>query len=78
MELGGAVAVLDDGLARREDDRRGVPVIGTLGLLLNAKHAGLVANVKDPLGYGQEPATVRPGIVPGMWRNFSVQITSIE
>jgi predicted nucleic acid-binding protein len=46
-ENSGLVAVLDDGLARREADRRGIPVIGTLGLLVNAKRAGLVVSVKE-------------------------------
>lgn len=46
-EYSGLVAVLDDGVARREADRRGIPVIGTLGLLVNAKPAGLVASVKE-------------------------------
>lgn len=46
-EMSGIVVVLDDGLARKEADRRGIPVIGTLGLLVNAKRAGLVASVKD-------------------------------
>lgn len=46
-ESSGVVAVLDDGLARREADRRGIPVIGTLGLLVNAKRVGLVVSVKE-------------------------------
>jgi len=46
-EISGVVAVLDDGLARREADRRGIPVIGTLGLLVNAKRVGLVVSVKE-------------------------------
>ncbi|MBH0178506.1 MAG: DUF3368 domain-containing protein [Nitrospira sp.] len=46
-EISGAVAVFDDGLARREADRRGILVIGTLGLLVNAKRAGLVGSVKE-------------------------------
>lgn len=46
-ELSGVVAVLDDGLARKEADRRGIPVIGTLGLPVNAKRAGLVVSVKE-------------------------------
>lgn len=48
-EMSGVVAVLDDGLARREADRQGIPVIGTLGLLVNAKRAGLVVSVKEPI-----------------------------
>ncbi|WHZ30035.1 MAG: hypothetical protein OJF51_004837 [Nitrospira sp.] len=46
-EMNGIVAVLDDGLAREEADRRGIPVIGTLGLLVNAKRAGLVVSVNE-------------------------------
>jgi predicted nucleic acid-binding protein len=45
-ELADVVVVLDDGLARRVADHRKIPVIGTLGLLLNAKRARLVASVK--------------------------------
>lgn len=41
------VVVLDDGLARRVADRLNIPVIGTLGLLINAKHAGLVPTVRE-------------------------------
>lgn len=48
-ENSGLVAVIDDGLARREADRRGIPVIGTLGLLVNAKRAGLVVSVKEQI-----------------------------
>lgn len=48
-EIGDVVAVLDDGLARREAERRGIPVIGTLGLLVNAKRAGLVSSVKEQI-----------------------------
>ncbi len=49
IEMRGVVAVLDDGLARKEADRRGIPVIGTLGLLVNAKRVGLVASVKEQI-----------------------------
>lgn len=49
IEMRGVVAVLDDGLARKEADRRGIPVIGTLGLLVNAKRVGLVAIVKEQI-----------------------------
>lgn len=53
-EIGDVVAVLDDGLARREAERRGIPVIGTLGLLVNAKRAGLVSSVKEQIDRLQE------------------------
>ena len=49
-EIDDVVVVLDDGLARRVADRRRIPVIGTLGLLINAKRAGLVASVKEQIG----------------------------
>ncbi|NGZ09897.1 MAG: DUF3368 domain-containing protein [Nitrospira sp. LK70] len=48
-EMGGVVALLDDGLAREEADRRRILVTGTLGLLLNAKRARLMASVKKPI-----------------------------
>jgi len=48
-ELGDVVVVLDDGLARRVADRGQIPVIGTLGLLVNAKRVGLVPSVKEQI-----------------------------
>ena len=39
------IAVLDDGLARRVAESLGLPLTGTLGLLLDAKHAGLIESV---------------------------------
>ena len=39
------VAVLDDGLARRIAESLGLPLTGTLGLLLDAKRAGLIESV---------------------------------
>ena len=43
LESPGAVAVLDDALARRFAQRIGVKFTGTLGILLDAKRIGLVA-----------------------------------
>lgn len=45
LETPGSVAVLDDRLARREAEVLQLPLTGTLGLLLDAKHTGLVAAV---------------------------------
>lgn len=45
LEYNEAVVVLDDGLARRVAEMLEIPLTGTLGLLLDAKNAGLVANV---------------------------------
>ena len=49
LEIDDVVVVFDDGLARRVADRQRIPVIGTLGLLINAKRAGLVASVKEQI-----------------------------
>lgn len=43
----GATAVLDDMAARRCAKALGVPVIGTLGLLLKAKHSGKLPSVRQ-------------------------------
>ena len=45
-ERPGAVALLDDGLARRMAQHLGVPFTGTLGVLLRAKAAGHITAVK--------------------------------
>ena len=45
LESPGAVAVLDDALARRFAQRIGVKFTGTLGILLDAKRVGLVTAV---------------------------------
>ena len=44
-QLGARRLILDDLPARRLAARRGLPVTGTVGLLLAAKHAGLVPAV---------------------------------
>jgi len=45
LELREAVVVLDDALARRVAETLGLNVTGTLGLLLDAKRAGLITAV---------------------------------
>jgi predicted nucleic acid-binding protein len=49
LEMPGSIALLDDALARRVAIARGIPIKGTLGLLLDAKHAGHIAAVKPSL-----------------------------
>lgn len=49
LESREAVAVLDDALARKVAETLGVRLTGTLGLLLDAKRAGLVATVRPLL-----------------------------
>jgi len=49
LEIPGSIAILDDKLARRVANVRGIPVIGTLGLLLNAKRAGILDEVKPSI-----------------------------
>jgi predicted nucleic acid-binding protein len=44
-----ATAVLDDRLASREAARLSIPVIGTLGILLDAKRLQIIPSVRDPL-----------------------------
>ena len=45
----GAVAVLDDLAARRCASALGLKIVGTLGLVLMAKTAGLFPSVRGPL-----------------------------
>ena len=49
LEMPGSIALLDDGLARRVAIARGIPIKGTLGLLLDAKRAGHIPVVKPSL-----------------------------
>jgi len=49
LEIPGAIVVLDDARARRVAETRHIPLIGTLGLLLGAKRAGLISAVKPCL-----------------------------
>lgn len=45
LETADSLVVLDDALARRVAQTLGLPLRGTLGLLLDAKRAGLVSHV---------------------------------
>jgi len=54
LETPGSIALLDDALARRVATTKGIPIKGTLGLLLDAKHAGHLTAVKPSLDILQE------------------------
>ncbi len=49
LEVPGSLALLDDRLARRYAAHLAIPHIGTLGILLRAKKAGLIASVAPVL-----------------------------
>lgn len=49
LESPGSTALLDDSLARRVAETLGVHFTGTLGLLLDAKNAGLLSAVRPLL-----------------------------
>lgn len=49
LETPGSIALLDDALARRVATAKGIPIKGTLGLLLDAKHAGHLPILKPSL-----------------------------
>ncbi len=49
QELGARYLLLDDGAARRKTQRLGLSALGTLGVLLVAKEAGVIALVKPVL-----------------------------
>lgn len=49
LELPDVIAILDDGLARQVAEMRGIRLTGTLGLLLDAKRAGLIPSVRPLL-----------------------------
>lgn len=49
LELPDSIVILDDGLARRVAEMRGLQLIGTLGILLDAKRAGLIPAVSPLL-----------------------------
>ena len=48
-ELGADLLVVDDAPARRVAEAEGLRVVGLLGLLLHAKHRGLVVSIKPLL-----------------------------
>ena len=48
-ELPGSIVVLDDALARRVAREERTPVVGTVGLLIHAKHRGLLSSIKPIL-----------------------------
>jgi predicted nucleic acid-binding protein len=60
--------VLDDKRARQFAERMGIPVTGTLGVLLRAKQAGLIESVANPIrqlmevGLFLSPALVRQAL----------------
>ncbi len=54
LEMPGSVALLDDALARRVAMAKGIPIKGTLGLLLDAKRAGHLTAVRPSLDRLQE------------------------
>jgi uncharacterized protein len=54
LEMPGSVALLDDALARRVAIAKGIPIKGTLGLLLDAKRAGHLTTVRPSLDRLQE------------------------
>lgn len=45
LETAGSVVIVDDGLARRVAGTLGIPFTGTLGVLVDAKRAGLISAV---------------------------------
>ena len=47
--VGATLVLLDDALARRKAERVGLTAVGTLGVLLMAKQAGLIEAVNPPL-----------------------------
>jgi predicted nucleic acid-binding protein len=49
QQLGARYVLLDDELARRKADRIGLPVAGTLAVLLMAKESGLISTVGSVL-----------------------------
>lgn len=54
VDVGADAIILDDLPARRAAEAAGVSVIGTLGLLLEAKRKGLVASVRrDSIGWSR-------------------------
>ena len=50
LELPDAIAILDDLLARKAAERLGIKIIGTLGILLEAKRNNLILKISPILG----------------------------
>lgn len=50
LDGAGDLAVIDDLKGRRIAERKGVPVIGTLGLIVIAKEQGLIPSVAEGVG----------------------------
>lgn len=77
MEVGAAAIILDDRAARRVAEAAGLNVIGTLGLLLEAKRKGIVTRVRPELdkaegAFSRHSLTQRTEIaiclLPARWR----------
>ncbi len=49
LECGDAIVILDDALASQAAHSLGLRVTGTLGLLLDAKRAGLITRIEPVL-----------------------------
>jgi len=49
LECGDAIVILDDAMARQAAHSLGLPLTGTLGLLLDAKRAGLITRIEPVL-----------------------------
>lgn len=54
LEMPGGIALLDDALARRIAATKGIPIKGTLGLLLDAKRTGHLDTVEPSLNMLQD------------------------
>ena len=54
LEMPGSIVLLDDALARRVAIAKGIPIKGTLGLLLDAKRAGHLESIKPSIDMLQE------------------------
>lgn len=48
-EIGGVALLIDDADGRRIAGQRGIPLVGSAGILVLAKRAGLIAEVRPPL-----------------------------
>lgn len=64
LEVSADPVLLDDKAARRMATVLGLPLIGTLGMLLKAKHAGLIPAIRPRLEVLQKlPFHIAPGIL---------------